>query len=238
MKRYNQGSNNPNWKGGPKEIVCLYCGKVKKVNPVAVTKFCSRSCNAKFYVSMKKEIFKQSKPWLYEHTIEHNKKVSIALKIKGIRPPIDHTKTQWWKDFCREKAIMQHKTGNLKPDGSSFRAKRGNFRLENNPNWKNGSSFVEYPEEFSFDLKEDIRKRDNYLCKLCGKLQSDERKENNRRLSMHHIDYIKKNCNENNLLSLCGSCNSKVNNDRNKWSFLFKLFIGYWYGENKYIKNS
>jgi hypothetical protein len=33
----------------------------------------------------------------------------------------------------------------------------------------------------------------------------------------NHIDYNKKNCNPNNLISLCNSCHSKTNFDRKYW---------------------
>ena len=36
----------------------------------------------------------------------------------------------------------------------------------------------------------------------------------NDRLVIHHIDYNKKNCNLNNLITLCRSCNAKANYNR------------------------
>ncbi len=36
------------------------------------------------------------------------------------------------------------------------------------------------------------------------------------RLSVHHIDYVKKNCGPENLITLCASCDSRANKDR-KW---------------------
>ena len=34
------------------------------------------------------------------------------------------------------------------------------------------------------------------------------------RLTLHHINYSKKNCDGDNLITLCNSCNSKANTDR------------------------
>jgi len=36
-------------------------------------------------------------------------------------------------------------------------------------------------------------------------------------LSIHHIDYDKQNCKENNLITLCDSCNNRANSNRNYW---------------------
>ena len=87
--------------------------------------------------------------------------------------------------------------------------------------WDGGLSFEIYPQEFDNDLKEQIRQRDNYTCQLCGIIQ----KKLNRKLDVHHIDYIKKNCSRNNLISLCSPCNFKVNTNKNYWIGYFKGII-------------
>jgi len=80
-------------------------------------------------------------------------------------------------------------------------------------NWQGGKSFELYPIEFSKELKEQIRKRDNYHCALCHCFQD----LNIRVLAVHHIDYNKQNCNEDNLISLCDSCHMKTNFNRDYW---------------------
>ncbi len=87
---------------------------------------------------------------------------------------------------------------------------------EGNKNWKGGISFLPYCEKFNSKLKENIRKRDNYICQLCNKTQE----ENGRKLSIHHIHYDKENC-EPDLIALCSCCNSKVNGNRNYYEKLF-----------------
>lgn len=89
------------------------------------------------------------------------------------------------------------------------RAKRG----ENNWNWKGGISFEPYPLDWTDDLKEAIRKRDNHICQLCG-IHQDELKE---KLHCHHVDYDKDNLNPENLISLCRSCHIKTNYNRKYW---------------------
>lgn len=65
-------------------------------------------------------------------------------------------------------------------------------------------------KEFTKNLKTKIRIRDNFICSNCDKKE-------NRLLSIHHIDYNKNNNNPQNLLSLCKSCHSKTNINREKW---------------------
>lgn len=88
---------------------------------------------------------------------------------------------------------------------------------ENSPNWKGGKSFEPYTIEFNEELKELIRCRDGYKCQRC----SCPEIENDRKLLIHHIDYDKKNCQISNLISLCTSCNTKVNFNRVKWTKYF-----------------
>lgn len=88
----------------------------------------------------------------------------------------------------------------------------------NNGRWVGGISFLPYCFKFNLRLKESIRKRDNYICQLCGKNQETGK----RKLSVHHIHYDKENCNPD-LITLCHSCNTKVNNNRNYWEEFFMI---------------
>lgn len=86
---------------------------------------------------------------------------------------------------------------------------------ENHPCWRGGISFEPYGKEFNKELKEKIRKRDNYECQECGKSSSQ----------IHHIDYDKTNNSELNLITLCRSCHAKTNYDREHWTKYFKMKI-------------
>ena len=88
-----------------------------------------------------------------------------------------------------------------------------------NGSWKGGDK--EYGAEFDSALKEQIRFRDNYKCQICGCSQL----ENGKQLDVHHIDYNKKNCNWNNLISLCIGCHRKTNGNRDYWENYFKNFL-------------
>lgn len=78
-----------------------------------------------------------------------------------------------------------------------------------------------YPSEFNIKLKMKIRKRDKYKCQRCGKNGKD----------VHHIDYNKHNCNENNLITLCDKCNNNANYDREYWyAYFMYIMENYIYG--------
>jgi hypothetical protein len=84
---------------------------------------------------------------------------------------------------------------------------------ENSPNWRGGKSFCVYPRDWNKTLKQSIRQRDNYTCQICGEEPS---------VQVHHIDYIKKNCNPTNLVTLCRSCHTKTCFNREYWIKFFK----------------
>lgn len=77
------------------------------------------------------------------------------------------------------------------------------------PNWQGGISFEPYCEAWKDkEYKNDIKIRDGNKClnPCCSKMDG--------RLVIHHIDYNKKNCRPSNLITVCSSCNSKANKDR------------------------
>lgn len=90
----------------------------------------------------------------------------------------------------------------------------------NHPNWLGGADAKGY-EGFSKQIKKVIRQRDNSTCKICGALQADL----SIALDVHHIDYNKKNCKENNLISLCRSCHMKTNYNRAYWKKYLKEIL-------------
>ena len=85
------------------------------------------------------------------------------------------------------------------------------FSGENHPNWQGGKSFELYGFDFTKELKTFIRERDKFTCKVCNKNGFD----------CHHIDYDKKNCNPDNLITLCRSCHMKTNYKRKYWTNYF-----------------
>ena len=110
----------------------------------------------------------------------------------------------------------EFKKGNIRPEEwkekTRFKLigrKRPEISGEKNPNWQGGISKKPYPFNFNKELKELIKKRDNYICQICNK--------NPIRLVVHHIDYNKKNCNPDNLITLCYTCHCRTNYKRKYW---------------------
>lgn len=82
---------------------------------------------------------------------------------------------------------------------------------DSNPQWVGGHTVV-YPLQWNRALRELIRKRDGYICRMCGGKGRD----------VHHIDYNKNNCADSNLITLCHSCHSKTNTNREYWLGYFR----------------
>jgi hypothetical protein len=78
--------------------------------------------------------------------------------------------------------------------------------------WKGGISFEPYTTDWTETLKRAIRERDNYICQVCSQYGN----------IVHHIDYNKKNCNSDNLVTLCNSCHTKTNHRREYWIKYFE----------------
>jgi hypothetical protein len=93
---------------------------------------------------------------------------------------------------------------------------------ENHPMWKGGVSNEKYNlQDWTETLRNSIRERDNFTCQEC-EIHQDEL---NKKLAVHHIDYDKLNCDPKNLITLCTSCHSKTNYNREYWIEYFKDFL-------------
>ena len=141
-------------------------------------------------------------------------KISQALKGRsfGHKFPKGHIgfHTPESKEKVRQK-LKGRKITWAKKIGDAQRGEKGN-------NWQGGISFEPYSINWTDDLRESIRKRDNYICQMCG-IHQDEL---NRKLQCHHKDYDKDNLNPDNLISLCNACHQKTNFNRNYWISYFK----------------
>jgi hypothetical protein len=139
-----------------------------------------------------------------------------------------------YKEGITKKFIAKRKYGSFKDRSASkeYRRKLSEALLghiawnkgltgSKSSSWIDGRSFEPYTEEFNSELKELIRKRDDYTCQKCGIKQEDYY----RKLDIHHIDYNKFNCFEDNLITLCQKCNSEVNFNRDYWQRYFELKI-------------
>lgn len=146
-----------------------------------------------------------------KHTVETRK--ILSLKLKG------HPK------------LGAYQKGKPLPETTKIKLSKslkGKMSGKKHWNWKGGTSSEGYSFNFNRELKNLIRKRDNYICKMCKRKEYEIYKENKHKkgfrknLHVHHIDYNKKNLDPSNLISLCVFCHTKTNFNREKWISFFK----------------
>jgi len=166
-----------------------------------------------------------------KHHSDKTKKI-ISKKGKG-RKLSQETKDKIREAFQGSKSYMFGKPKSKEIRKKLSEANKGKYhseetkqkmskaqRGEKGSNWQGGLSFEIYPQGWTDDLTNSIRKRDNYICQLCG-IHQDEL---DIKLDVHHIDYNKRNLNPKNLISLCRSCHMKTNYNRGYWISYFKNY--------------
>ena len=96
------------------------------------------------------------------------------------------------------------------------------------PNWKGGISKEPYCQDWTNDLKDFVKHRDGYKCLNPDCWCKDDT------LAVHHINYNKKVCGPENLITVCRSCNGRANTDRNWHKAWYQAILNKRYG---YIYN-
>ena len=205
--------------------ICLQCWKEyeKKYHcskkGLEKSKFCSRECQCNYKkwkhasVETRKKMSEKRK-WENNvmfgkhHSDEAKLKISLANKWR-IASEETRKKISDWGKWRIPYNKGKHHTEETKLKMSDMR------RLEKNSNWQWGKSFETYWVDWTKTLRISIRERDHYRCKLCGEPQWDILH------SVHHIDYNKKNCDPNNLITLCQPCHMKTNYNRDSWTQYF-----------------
>lgn len=83
---------------------------------------------------------------------------------------------------------------------------------KNHYNWKGGITCEPYCSVWlDKEFKKSILERDNYQC------QNPDCWGTSKKLTGHHIDYNKKNCDPSNIITVCDSCNIRANYNRKYW---------------------
>ena len=150
-----------------------------------------------------------------QHSVET--RIKISKKLKG------RTSPNKGKNLSEEQKakISDTLTGKFCGENHPFFGKKLlEHSGEKHWNWKGGIACEPYCDQWlDKDYKESIKKRDGYQClnPLC--------QGNYKRLSLHHINYIKKDCRPFNLITLCISCNGKANKDREWHSAWYQAII-------------
>ena len=90
----------------------------------------------------------------------------------------------------------------------------------NKSQWKGGVSIEPYCRTWTDkEFKNYIFERDNHTC------QNPDCWGKSKILTRHHIDYDKKNCVPDNIITLCNSCNVRANTKRKYWQSEYKIIM-------------
>lgn len=143
------------------------------------------------------------------------RKKDYSKDFLGERNPNWHgSKVTLICDYCGKK-FKQYKS-EIKGQKHHFCSKEchDKWRSENifgeeNPNWRGGKSFENYPKEF-YEKRLEVLERDNYKCQMYGMTQEEHLERYGCSLHVHHIDGNKDNNDMNNLVTLCTVCNTKI----------------------------
>lgn len=245
--KYINGKNNPNWRGGKIEIECFNCGEPLSISEYKMKNrkyhFCSVPCRSKYFSKERSRFWEGGKisclcDFCGELVLKDKNQVKRSDKLfcstdchhnywKGsnhilwmggkIKAPCSCCNNDvlvfpsqlnyYEKIYCNAKCMGLWMSENLVG--------------KNALNWQGGVSFEIYPKEFSKDLKEIIRERDEFKCQVCGVEESDSNHD------CHHIDYNKQNSSFYNLILLCktNGCHQKTNVNREYWQQYFQTQI-------------
>lgn len=240
----NRGENTPNYKHGKTHNNRCECGNKmnfysKKCKACTQFENITREFLIKEYIQNQNSAQKIALKIGCTHSTILNalKKFKIksrsspeAIKLHYIKYPMRKGKShQSYKDgrssntfYCKNNCgrtinayTALYKTGLCQ---SCF-AKERFSKPENCNNYIDGRSYLPYPPEFTVRLKEEIRKRDKYICQNeeCNMTEDEHLIVYGCALHIHHIDYNKKHSTKYNLISLCNQCNVRANFNRDFW---------------------
>jgi hypothetical protein len=216
-KRY--CSNKCRFEGNKRKVerICKTCGKIFMAFPSEIkkggSKYCSRFCSN----------IAQSKRYS-EKRVERvckwcGKNFQVNPSKAGIETTINGRKTihgQYCSKKCRWADVGRKLSGS-------------NCHL-----WNGGSSFEPYCPMFNNEFRNRVLAFWGNKCLLCGKTME----ENGKNMDVHHVNYDKMVCCDGVqpiMATLCRSCHSKTNHDRERWeSFLEDKIIKDFKGKSFY----
>lgn len=211
------GEKHPKYK--PKvKWNCQNCGKESLSSPSGVGRFCSIECKG---------------VWQSNNLTGENNYYAFS-KIKKICE-VCHTEFCAYPDkkfrFCsKECRVIWQRSGvrkkenniNYRPDmdveclicSKPFHARTGQVFCSLPCLYKGRSQRMIrtdidriYPPTFNARFRKMIRERDGYTCLLCPEWGNQ----------VHHINYVKADTYPENCITLCASCHSRTNNNRDYW---------------------
>jgi hypothetical protein len=160
--------------------------------------------------------------WTHRMKISEETRLKRSVALKGKKLP-PRTK-EYCEKMSESKKRQYVETPELCKKLSKIR--KGRFCGENHPNWQGGLSFGKYCKLFNSRFKERQRAYMGYVCLLCGSPQ------NGVKHIPHHVNYDKMMCCSDVkplFVTLCRSCHSKTNFNREYWEEYFTEIIESYY---------
>jgi len=174
-----------------------------------------------------------TKEFLYKEYIVNKK--TMRQIAKQVECGVCAVETRLKKFNIKTRSISEAVKGKNNPFFGKYHTKEAKIKMslahkgklvgKDNPSWLGGISKLPYLFKFNKKLKKQIRNRDNHTCQLCGMTEENHLNKYKQNLCIHHIDYDKKNCDKNNLISLCNSCHGKTSMFRGFWREYFEYLI-------------
>ena len=169
--------------------------------------FCNRKCQYEFFNGEGNPNFGKS------HSQETVDKISATKKknYKKENHPL------WGKHHSKEAKAKMSAYHSNRPQEVRDRITASHHYLsgEEHPNWKGGTSLLEFEEAYGIEMKDwyhltkKVRERDNYTCQFCGAKHST---------SVHHIQPRRCGIDNSmeNLITLCIVCHPKIEHKTNE----------------------
>jgi 5-methylcytosine-specific restriction endonuclease McrA len=126
-----------------------------------------------------------------------------------------------WEEIESQEGYLSSLDHKYKRVQQRLRAKRNRYKKRLKPQKSRPYTPGLYPKEWTYQLRWEVRARDNYECQIC---ELKQEKDSNI-FHVHHIDYNKQNCKKGNLITLCPSCHVRTNHNRPQWIKRFKRGI-------------
>lgn len=228
------GENAANWKGGSQKKQCELCGQtfLAKRDKIETARFCSNKCHYAWASGENASNWRGGR--IAKRECEICGKVFSArrdkLAIGKARFCSHECKGQgaagknnpMWQgvgkvekqcEICNKSFLIGTNQDKRNRGRFCSRVCMGYWMAENktganSSTWKGGKSFEPYPTTFNGAFKRKIRERDGHTCAICSKSPAK---------CVHHINYVKDDTIPENCVTLCRSCHTKTNFDRDHW---------------------
>lgn len=209
---------------------CKKCGHPYLTSKYRPSEYCDRSCSLSEREFSDETRTKMSKAWESRAPVSEETRLKQSIVRKG--KLVGYKNGMYGKTHTDavKSSISKRTRGNKfrlgvlhSEDTKKLLSKLNTGCL--NANWKGGISCEPYCFEWSFkEYKDFIKERDKNTClnSCCQKVDS--------KLRIHHIDYNKKNCHPSNLITVCSSCNSRANKDRDWHTAWYRAILHKRYG--------